>query len=202
MNRIESQQKHLDRQTAESLVGTHNTMSYLAPRTWWGRLLRVFARCQDLSLEEQIRAGVKVFDLRVVLLHGVWTFAHGIVDFDPSETLHGVIGRLPAGSVVRIIMERDRGDCIPFDVMCSGLERDYPHLTFIGGRRKSDWLHVHRFAGEEIWPDSTLHQHVGSMASDARWYERLIPVLYARRTRGRHTPADGINLYDFVQKLE
>lgn len=207
------------------MIGSHNTMSYLRPRRWWGRLLRVFARCQALSLDGQIKAGVRAFDLRIYRdpRTGGWLFAHGLVSFDTSETLQTVISRIPAGAVVRIILERDRGDGIPFDVICSRMERDHPELTFIGGRRKRDWKKLHRFAGEDRWPDSTVHQHVGSMAPDARWYERLIPLLYARRVYGyRKTPRHhilpdgsgdntrhgdlynlppllpGINLFDFI----
>ena len=201
------------------VIGSHNTMSYLRPRRWWGRLLRVFARCQALSLEDQIKAGVRAFDLRIYRDRstGEWLFAHGLVRFDTSETLQTVISRLPAGAVVRIILERDRGDGIPFDVICSRMERDHPELTFISGRRKRDWKQLHRFAGEDRWPDSMVHQHVGSMAQDARWYERLIPLLYASRVYGygkthRHGPLrdgssrnrppflPGINLFDFIQE--
>ena len=47
------------------ILGSHNTMSYLRPKTWWGRLFRFVARCQSKTLAEQWEAGVRYFDLRV-----------------------------------------------------------------------------------------------------------------------------------------
>ena len=78
------------------IIGTHNTMSYLPPKRWWMRPLRVFARCQRKTLAEQIAAGAQVFDLRVYRDNGYWCFAHGLVKFK-GATLYGVLDRIFRG---------------------------------------------------------------------------------------------------------
>lgn len=179
------------------LLGSHNSMSYLRPERAWMWLLRPFGRCQRLTLREQIAAGCRVFDLRIVWRDGRWRFAHGLMRVRGLH-LFEVLSQLPAGSVVRLILERGKLG-ITFEQVCRRAERAYPELTFIGGRRKCDWVQVYRFRGEREYPESMVHQHVGSVAPDARWYEKIIPWLYARR-RGRYAePEEGVNLYDFVE---
>lgn len=181
------------------MIGTHNTMSYLPPKRWWMRPLRVFARCQKRPIAEQIAADAQVFDLRVYNEGGHWCFAHGLVKFK-GATLYTTLDVIPDGSVVRIILERCHGDdAIKFRDLCVWLDSHFDNLTFIGGRRKRDWALLYDFKGNRDYPEYLIHQHVGSMASDARWYERIVPVLYARRRRvDIYDFAEGVHLYDFV----
>lgn len=180
------------------MIGTHNTMSYLPPKRWWMRPLRVFARCQRKTLTEQIAAGVRVFDLRVYNEGGHWCFAHGLMKFKGAE-LYGTLAAIPAESVVRVILERCHDDSIAFRDLCAWLEGHSRNLTFIGGRRKRDWALLYDFKGNRDYPEYMIHQHVGSMASDARWYERFVPILYARRRRlDIYDFAYGLHLYDFL----
>ena len=181
------------------MIGTHNTMSYLPPKRWWMRPLRVFARCQKRPIAEQIAAGAQVFDLRVYNEGGHWCFAHGLVKFK-GATLYTTLDVIPDGSVVRIILERCHGDdAIKFRDLCVWLDSHFDNLTFIGGRRKRDWALLYDFKDNRDYPEYLIHQHVGSMASDARWYERIVPVLYARRRRvDIYDFAEGVHLYDFV----
>ena len=78
------------------------------------------------------------------------------------------------------------------------LENEYKRLgvTFLGGYRKSDWKQLYDFGTNDI----PIHQWVGSMADDARWYERFMPRLYAKRMNKHNlkNAKTGINLYDFI----
>lgn len=180
------------------MIGTHNTMSYLPPKSWWMRLLRVFARCQRKTLTEQIAAGAQVFDLRVYREGDYWSFAHGLVKFK-GAFLYTTLDVIPDGSVVRIILERGHDDSIAFRNLCECLDSRFRNLTFIGGRRKCDWALLYDFRANRDWPEYLIHQHVGSMASDARWYERIVPILYARRRCVDFDDfANGVHLYDFL----
>lgn len=181
--------------TTITMTGTHNTMSYLPPRHWYGWLMLPFARCQSLTLRQQIDRGIRVFDLRVYLDGHIWRFAHGLCSFGKTETLHEVLRELPAHSIVRLILERGNADS-EFAELCAGLE-SLSDLTFIGGRRKRGWKLLYPFKANERY-DRQIWQWVGSMATDARWYERIIPWLYARRKRSTMPCRPGINLYDFV----
>ncbi len=181
------------------MIGAHNTMSYLPPKRWWMWPLLVFARCQRKSLAEQIEAGVRVFDLRVYRDNGHWCFAHGLVKFK-GATLNTTLDVIPSGSVVRVILERCHGDdAIKFRDLCVWLDSHFDNLTFIGGRRKRDWALLYDFRANRQYPEYMIHQHVGSMASDARWYERFVPILYARRRCVDFDDfANGVHLYDFL----
>ncbi len=179
------------------IIGSHNTMSYLPVRHWWQRPLRVFARCQRKTLLEQLDSGVRAVDIRIYPGDkGNWHYAHGAVSFD-GPNLFELINMLPDGTIVRLILERsnemaDRA----FRFLCSYLEPTYPHLTFVGGYSKRPWRKLYTFKSEQTG-DAVIHQHVSSMADDARWYERILPILYHRR-RGHTEPHEGINLYDFI----
>ena len=70
------------------ILGSHNTMSYVTPLVWWRRLLRPFYRCQAKTLEGQIAAGVRWFDIRVAQDgDGRFVCAHGgtLLDADPVD---------------------------------------------------------------------------------------------------------------------
>ena len=62
-------------------LGTHNsgTSSKLI---WWQRpfgwLINLTSRCQTLSLEEQLKNNVRIFNLQVTYYKGEWVFSHGI----------------------------------------------------------------------------------------------------------------------------
>lgn len=179
------------------IIGSHNTMSYLPVRHWWMRPLRVFARCQRKSLLEQLDSGVQAVDIRVYPdSKGNWQYAHGAVSFAGPD-IPKLMECMPDGTIVRIILERsnevaDKAFCF----FCISLERLYPHLTFVGGYSKRPWRKLYTFRAE-LSGDAVIHQPVSSMATDARWYERILPILYHRR-RGHTAPQEGINLYDFI----
>lgn len=173
-------------------------MSYLPPKDWRGRLLRPFARCQSLDIEGQIAAGAKAFDLRVYWEGFKWQFAHGAVAFVSGMDIDAVLDLLPDGSFVRIVLERECPYPSLFQSLCARISSEHPNLTFFGGYQKRPWKKLYTFEAEE-GGDLPLHQQVGSMASDARWYERFIPIAYARRKGFSKTPAgEGITLIDFI----
>lgn len=174
-------------------------MSYLQPRHWWMRPFRAIARCQSRTLLEQLDAGAEAVDLRVCFdRKGVAQFAHGAMTFRCPLTIEKVLDLLPSCTVVRIILERKWHDSdeTQFRRLCRAIESAYPWLVFFGGYSKRPWQRLYTFKSEEKG-DMPLTQHVDSMATDARWYERIIPALYHRR-KGHAEPQSGINLYDFL----
>ena len=189
--------KTMDSKNDNIIIGSHNTMSYLPVRHWWQRPLRIFARCQRKTLLEQLDSGVQAVDIRIYFDSiYLWRYAHGAVSFDGPE-IHTLIGMLPHGTIVRFILERS-GETAEkaFRFLCSYIEPTYPGLTFIGGYSKRPWRKLYTFKAEQTG-DAVIHQPVSSMADDARWYERILPILYHRR-RGHTEPHEGINLYDFI----
>ena len=42
------------------MIGSHNSMSYLLPKNLWGKITRLWNKCQDKTIEEQFNSGVRV----------------------------------------------------------------------------------------------------------------------------------------------
>lgn len=182
----------------EKIIGTHNTMSYLPPKHWWQKPINyLFAQCQS-----ELKTGQAV-DIRLVWnkKQRRWDYAHGLVTYDrytnytnPRILIDYFIGT--GVKYVRLILERDGGE-EQFQYLCRHLSRIFGNeVAFIGGYRKSDWKQLYDFGTNDI----PIHQWVGSMADDARWYERFIPRLYARRMNKKNMEnlKEGINLFDFL----
>jgi hypothetical protein len=63
------------------MIGSHNTLSYLPPKNLWGKITRIWNKCQDKTLEEQFNNGVDYFDIRINLYNEEWHFVHNKVDY-------------------------------------------------------------------------------------------------------------------------
>lgn len=185
----------------EVIRGSHNTMSFLKPRHWWMRPINwLFAQCQSYDYSDRL---IKCVDIRIYWDKKVgWSFAHGLVSYEFRHEYCGfftTIDKLYIAGVryFRITLERN-GNEEGFVKLCKHLENEYKRLgvTFLGGYRKSDWKQLYDFGTNNI----PIHQWVGSMADDARWYERFIPRLYAKRMNKHNlrNAKTGINLYDFL----
>ena len=191
--------------TANAVIGTHNSMTFARPAKWYGYLMIPFARCQRKALQGQFRAGARCFDLRVRFhSDGTPCFAHGLMEVRGNVqaaliTLNALATRAKCPVHVRLVLEDPKLRACqekPFRDLCRLCESKYTALSFFQGNRKGDWAQVYEFKEKPV-----LAQCVGSMAADARWYERFIPCLYARR-RNRHNlanpPAADIAIYDFL----
>ena len=180
----------------KKIIGSHNSMSYLPPMNKWLKPFNwLFAKCQNDLFMTGI---VGCVDLRVYYNkeYDKWMFAHGLIAYD-RLTLATYLNMLLSkhNKYVRIILERD-GYEDEFIKLCDDLVKKYPNVTFLGGYRKSDWKHLYDFKDSNI----PIYQWVGSMAEDARWYEKFIPRLYAKRMNkvNMHKLKEGINLFDFL----
>ena len=180
----------------EKIIGSHNTMSFLKPKHWYLKPINwMFAKCQN-----RFNAGLGCIDFRVYWnsKKESWEFAHGLISYYTEYNISEIIESLIQGGTkyIRIILERDGGEK-NFIKLCSTLEKVYSKIIFLGGYRKSDWKHLYNFGNDNL----PIHQWVGSMAKDARWYEKLIPRLYASRMNRKNMEENlkgGINLFDFL----
>lgn len=191
------------------IIGTHNSMTYLRPARWYGWLMIPFARCQSKTLVKQYAAGARCFDIRIRFeKSGRPYFAHGLLAL--KGNVHDSLRELErladdgcqSQVYVRLVLEDprcQRHNEIYFREFCETLFIDdylfleYPLLRFFQGNRKGDWAQIFEFPYKP-----KLYQPVSSMASDARWYEKFIPWLYARRCNRRNKPQPDITIYDFI----
>ena len=63
------------------MIGSHNSISYLPPKNLWGKITRLWNKCQDKTIEEQFNSGVDYFDIRINLYNEEWHFVHNKVDY-------------------------------------------------------------------------------------------------------------------------
>lgn len=191
--------------TIKTVLGTHNTMTYLRPAHWYGWLMIPFARCQRKPLFEQWKRGARCFDLRVRFdRRGKAVFAHGLYECSHREDPHETIRRLAAlaresgeTAYVRLVLEdpkRQAHNEYYFRMFCRFVNL-FPQLLPFQGNRKGDWAQIVEFPFK---PE--LQQYVGSMMDDARWWEKIMPFTYALRCnrRNRQNPPGCIAIYDFL----
>lgn len=204
----------------ETILGTHNSMSYLPPLHWWGWLMTPFARCQNKTIDEQLAAGARCFDLRVAFdLHGMVHFRHGWCRFGGDRTIGNVLKQLQHYGkpvYVRLILEEpltmwntikqalglkvtqkpDAANEYYFPRRCALYQKIYKDITFLGGNRKFDWAQLYDFVNGDI----PVHQWVSSMDTATPWWQRLLPKLYAKRNNNVNLKKQktGINLFDFI----
>lgn len=192
------------------IYGSHNSMTFLPPKHWWGYLGLWIARCQNKTIEEQFNAGARVFDFRIYYDYNEieWNFAHGLINFKSDisfwkylEILNTLARAKNETVYIRLILEKyeSEEDCDCFIRYCKTLEKGkYSNLEFFGGNRKGDWKKLYTFKGNI--PDALNNQFVSSMMPDARWYEKICPYLYAKRMNkvNKGKMKEIVNLFDFV----
>ena len=88
------------------MLGSHNSLSYL-PIQGWRKVLKPWAKCQSLTLEEQYEKGVRYFDLRVRKdKYGLWWYCHNNAIFVPVIEHKEVVDFLTDKQVkVRVILD-------------------------------------------------------------------------------------------------
>ena len=191
----------------DKILGSHDTMTYLTPKTWLQRIMNKFAKCQCLDYGKQIEAGAQVIDLRVYQKDGKWQFSHGEVQYKGGLDIYSVLDDCKekyAGKLkfVRVIMEHcsNETDAAQFTMMCKVIEAKYGDVfMFLGGYRKSDWKLLYDFKQGNALP---VYQFVSSMADDTSGLEQLVPETYAKNhnEENRAKTELGINLFDFIGK--
>lgn len=68
----------------KKILGAHNANTYLKPRKWWMRLINFTSKCQKLTMNEQLKYGVRYFDFRIRYDKelGVFRNCHGLVEYN------------------------------------------------------------------------------------------------------------------------
>jgi hypothetical protein len=195
-------------------------MSYLPPKHWFWRLFTPFWRCQNKTIEEQIDAGVRFFDLRVVWdrkLHW-WQFAHGLVRFGGTVSVEGVIALLEMHKCLyRIVLEcGTEYDEVLFRygfVHAKYIEAwwgNHPHC--IAAIIKRGWRSIRSRRFDYAYKNMQLADHsFVPFHSDRPWWKQLswkmfcTPRLWAKRhntvQQGWEEDRDTVHLYDFATEM-
>ena len=74
------------------ILGTHNSATggqllwWLRPLAW---VINPTSKCQDRTIEEQLKDGVRLFNLQITRYKGEWVFSHGLAIY--KEKLNDVL---------------------------------------------------------------------------------------------------------------
>lgn len=208
------------------MIGSHNSMSYLPPKHWFWRLFTPFWRCQNKTIEEQIKAGVEFFDIRVVWDRklNIWQFAHGLVQFvftdlDFFTMEEDLLTYLDAhGCLYRIVLERgtefDEARFRNWFLYSNGAEiwwGSHPHCTAVIIKR--GWKSVRSRRFDYAFKNLQLADHsFVPFRSDRPWWRQLswrmfcTPRLWAKRhntvRNSWKKSGNTVHFYDFATELK
>lgn len=158
-------------------LGSHNSWSF-APINWY--IPHFVCKCQNLNIEEQYKAGVRLFDLRLRLKDLYkWGVAHGSAFFkvDWREDLAWLNSK--GDCYVRVTLEYNKEPLTPnfiqvcFIKYCSRLQELYPNIKFFGGNRKWDWEKIYVFNN----PDEPLLDKYSSVTSWFKTKSRFLKII-------------------------
>lgn len=187
-------------------LASHNTMSYLTPTKWWMKLFKCIYKCQDLTIDEQYKLGVRVFDFRVTYYKDKLIFAHGIIKFEHID-IYKLLDKINkwGDCSIRIVLEENKQNDNTF-VYSKWFVHDvrafitkFPNIKFFEGTRKYDW--------NILVPDIFLNnpdyvQRISSMNGNifTRFFPRLYAKLNNKRNISKHYVRNQYLFIDFIGK--
>lgn len=199
-------------------LASHNTFTYLTPRTWWMRILAFTARCQRVGLNRQLNLGAQMFDLRVRFVSAPYggirpIVCHGLIEYEGWPHVVNAIQHLDDKSrnndnpyYMRVVLESRRPSeeqkCC-FRDLCEVLTTYHHNLVFFGGNDRSDWSCQHPIYDFGTPMPDIDEQHASTTALFPRFprLDDLWPWLYARLFNHRNikkgTSHDWL-MFDFV----
>lgn len=140
------------------ILGSHNSLSYDTPISWWMKLINFTSKCQSLNLKEQFDYGVRLFDIRVDLLDienpASWDYArgsHGIVTYNifVNDALNYLNDKAkttkdPVYVFLNVENLKYEGDeyIDNFIDYFKFMKNRYKNLIFCGGYRKHPWIKI------------------------------------------------------------
>ena len=144
-------------------LATHNSFSYLEPRSWWMKIGNFIAKCQDKSIEEQleivnyvdVRIGIKFYDdyVDVFLCHGLVKYKipkpySTCIDFivDKLKDRKGLVCRITWGDTYD---KSERAKRLFCDIYNEIKER-LPDVIIPPIRRKTTWAVLSELGGVDV----------------------------------------------------
>lgn len=93
------------------MIGSHNTFTYLSPKSKIFGRFKWLWRCQDKPFDEQYKLGVRFFDIRVFReSEYCWRVAHGLVNFKlffiDLTSISNYISQNYPDAIFRLILEK------------------------------------------------------------------------------------------------
>ena len=173
-------------------IASHNSLTFLPVRKWWMQPFAWMARCQQLTIEQQLQIGVRLFDFRVRFNGTELIPCHGLIEYklDNIYDYFRMFDRHKDQIYVRIVLEsRNPNDNQKqqFREFCQLIESVYTCTRFFGGNDRTDWLSEHPLFKFAEPLEDIDHQYASATTRffrGPRWLryiDDLYPKGYARR---------------------
>lgn len=195
-------------------LASHNTFTFLTPRTWWMRLLAFTARCQRVNFDKQLDCGAQMFDVRVRFKgSGVPIICHGLIEYqeylpvtDSLLYLNYCSKRDDIHYYCRMVLETKHPDDFQlqsFRALCKAYQDTFQDIVFFGGNDRSDWSCQHPVYDFGTPMPDIDEKHASTTALFPRFprLDDLWPWLYARLFNHRNIQAGTTHewlMIDFV----
>lgn len=195
-------------------LASHNTFTFLTPRTWWMRLLAFTARCQRVNFAAQLDCGAQMFDIRVRFKgSGVPIICHGLIEYqeylpvtDSLLYLNYCCKRQGIPYYCRIVLETKHPDDFQiqsFRTLCKAYQDTFQDIVFFGGNDRSDWSCQHPVYDFGTPMPDIDEEHASTTALFPRFprLDDLWPWLYTRLFNHRNIQAGTTHewlMIDFV----
>lgn len=196
------------------ILGSHNSLTYLPPKTKWMKFLTFFYKCQDKSLSEQIKSGVHVLDIKVrfrnnkvIVTNGQWEVKY---EYEMEDFINIILDTISIyridDDVIYINLSLDVDDVyigqefdfISFvDIFKQKINQVDENIKLIGGYRTFDNERV-------VITIPKLFIATITNKTDKRswWFEKYFPKLFAKRMNEKNKilweNEDCLTLFDFV----
>ncbi len=117
------------------MIGSRASLCCHKVTKWWMKLLRPLYKCQKLTLDEQLKAGVRLFDFTLKLTKGdkIMCFCQGLLEFKDSvrKTFYKLNKYKGVYARVQFVVE-DELDLPLIKEYAELLERTYKRVHFLG----------------------------------------------------------------------
>lgn len=166
---------------------THNSWTFMRPKTFLGRIFNFMAQCQEINIQQQYeKYNVRMFDLRIRLKNGSPIIAHGLFEYQDSinqivSDLDFLNNKKDVYVKVQLEIRNPKQDLdiqrFWFVNYCKQLESMYQNIKFCGGNPVyNSGLIYYKFKNEI---PSTKGCHASNETKNI--LDDLYPKLYAKK---------------------
>lgn len=117
------------------MIGSRASLCCHKVTKWWMKLLRPLYKCQKLTLDEQLKAGVRLFDFTLKLTKGdkIMCFCQGLLEFEDSvrKTFYKLNKYKGVYARVQFVVENEL-DLPLIREYARLLEKTYKRVNFLG----------------------------------------------------------------------
>ena len=161
-------------------IGSHNSWSFLKPRSLWMWPFLFMARCQSRSIRGQLDRGASLFDLRFYpLSDNEFEIRHGLMRYR-SDNIESDL-KLLSGYWVRLILEQPKKSKEQntiderFVALSNALIKKFPAVKFFGFYRKFDWKKLK----DEVHSEVPVLVDMYSSLKSPKYLDDWCPFLYS-----------------------